>query len=70
MTGVGWGRWFALHALMREKWPEKIVADTVTGMFGGIERPDTGGVGLPSVSGRSERHPLGRPYPRARRELQ
>jgi hypothetical protein len=55
---------------MRGKWPEKIVADTVPGMFGSIERPDTGGVGLPSVSGRSERHPLGRPYPRARRELQ
>ena len=59
-----------MHALLGGKWPEKIVADTAPGMFGGIERPDTGGVGLPSVSGRSERHPLGRPYPRARRELQ
>ena len=47
-----------------------IVADTVPSLFGGIEKPDTGGVGLPAVSGRSERHPLGRLDPMARRELQ
>lgn len=47
-----------------------IVADMAPGMFGGIERPDTGGVGLPAVSGRAERHPLGRLDPMARRELQ